>query len=42
MKMTGIERREAMTVGHYGGKFIPFHKGHLYAITKAAAQVDKL
>ena len=42
MKMTGIERKEAMTVGHYGGKFIPFHKGHLYAITKAAAQVDKL
>lgn len=29
-------------VGHYGGKFIPFHKGHLYAITKAAAQVDTL
>ncbi|MBD7908546.1 multifunctional transcriptional regulator/nicotinamide-nucleotide adenylyltransferase/ribosylnicotinamide kinase NadR [Sporosarcina gallistercoris] len=33
---------EERTVGHYGGKFIPFHKGHLYSITKAASQVDHL
>ncbi|WP_253271204.1 multifunctional transcriptional regulator/nicotinamide-nucleotide adenylyltransferase/ribosylnicotinamide kinase NadR [Sporosarcina sp. D27] len=38
----GEPRMEELTVGHYGGKFIPFHKGHLYAITKAAAQVDQL
>lgn len=29
-------------VGMYGGKFIPYHIGHLYAITKAASQVDTL
>lgn len=40
--MENAQRESKMTVGHYGGKFIPFHKGHLYAITKAAAQVDKL
>ncbi|MBD7983823.1 multifunctional transcriptional regulator/nicotinamide-nucleotide adenylyltransferase/ribosylnicotinamide kinase NadR [Sporosarcina sp. Sa2YVA2] len=40
--METTQRESKMTVGHYGGKFIPFHKGHLYAITKAAAQVDKL
>ncbi|REB05225.1 multifunctional transcriptional regulator/nicotinamide-nucleotide adenylyltransferase/ribosylnicotinamide kinase NadR [Sporosarcina sp. BI001-red] len=38
----GELKMEEMKVGHYGGKFIPFHKGHLYAITKAAAQVDQL
>lgn len=36
------KRLEERTVGHYGGKFIPFHKGHLYSITKAASQVDQL
>ena len=30
------------TVGMYGGKFLPFHKGHLFAITQAAAMVDEL
>lgn len=29
-------------VGMYGGKFIPFHKGHLYSILKVAAMVDQL
>jgi len=29
-------------IGMWGGKVIPFHNGHLYAMTKAAAQVDKL
>lgn len=29
-------------VGFYGGKFIPFHMGHLYAITQAASMVDEL
>lgn len=29
-------------VGFYGGKFAPFHNGHLYALTKAASMVEKL
>lgn len=31
-----------MTVGFLGGKFLPFHSGHEYAIREAAKQVDKL
>lgn len=30
------------TIGMYGGKFIPLHEGHMYAITRASSQVDKL
>jgi HTH-type transcriptional repressor of NAD biosynthesis genes len=30
------------TIGFLGGKFLPFHLGHLYAIIEAANQVDKL
>lgn len=29
-------------VGMYGGKFMPFHKGHLYCVETAAKQCDKL
>ena len=29
-------------VGMYGGKFMPFHKGHLYCVEKAAKQCEKL
>lgn len=29
-----------MTVGFYGGKFMPMHKGHLYCIDTAARQCD--
>ena len=28
------------TVGFYGGKFLPMHKGHLYCIDVAAKQCD--
>ena len=28
--------------GFYGGKFLPFHNGHLNRIFKAAAQCEKL
>lgn len=28
------------TVGFYGGKFLPMHKGHLYCIDTAAKQCD--
>ena len=31
-----------ITVGFYGGKFLPMHKGHLYCIDVAAAQCDKV
>lgn len=31
-----------MTVGFIGGKFLPFHLGHKYAIDQAAKQVDLL
>lgn len=31
-----------MTIGVITGKFAPLHTGHIYAITKAATQVDKL
>lgn len=30
----------AGTVGFYGGKFLPMHKGHLYCIDTAARQCD--
>ena len=29
-------------VGMYGGKFMPFHRGHLYCIEKAVEQCDKV
>ena len=29
-------------VGMYGGKFMPFHRGHLYCIQKAVEQCDKV
>ncbi len=29
-------------VGFYGGKFLPLHQGHVYAIIKASAMVDEL
>ena len=29
-------------VGFYGGKFLPFHKGHLHCILRAASQCHKL
>ncbi len=31
-----------MTVGFFGGKFIPFHKGHLYCVDFAAKICDKV
>jgi len=30
------------TVGFIGGKFLPFHQGHIYAILEASNQVDEL
>ena len=29
-------------VGMYGGKFMPFHKGHMYCVEKAASMCEKL
>jgi HTH-type transcriptional regulator, transcriptional repressor of NAD biosynthesis genes len=37
MKMADKE-----TIGFIGGKFLPFHQGHVYAIIAAANQVDNL
>ncbi|WP_236694053.1 adenylyltransferase/cytidyltransferase family protein [Sporosarcina globispora] len=31
-----------MTVGFIGGKFLPLHLGHVYAIVHASAIVDEL
>ena len=28
--------------GMYGGKFFPFHKGHLYCVETAAKKCEKL
>jgi HTH-type transcriptional regulator, transcriptional repressor of NAD biosynthesis genes len=33
---------ENETIGFIGGKFLPFHLGHVYAIISASNQVDKL
>jgi len=33
---------ENETIGFIGGKFLPFHLGHVYAIIAASNQVDKL
>lgn len=30
------------TVGFFGGKFLPLHQGHVYAIIKASTMVDEL
>lgn len=29
-------------IGFYGGKFLPFHQGHLHCILRAASQCKKL
>lgn len=34
--------KEIKKVGFYGGKFLPIHQGHVYAITSAACEMDKL
>lgn len=31
-----------MTKGFYGGKFLPFHRGHLHCILEASGRVDEL
>lgn len=31
-----------MKVGFYGGKFLPLHQGHVFAITTAACEMDRL
>jgi len=31
-----------MKTGFYGGKFLPIHQGHVYAITSAACEMDHL
>ncbi|MFA6889122.1 MAG: multifunctional transcriptional regulator/nicotinamide-nucleotide adenylyltransferase/ribosylnicotinamide kinase NadR [Candidatus Woesearchaeota archaeon] len=36
------EHSKKETVGFIGGKFLPFHQGHIYAILAASNQVDKL
>jgi HTH-type transcriptional regulator, transcriptional repressor of NAD biosynthesis genes len=35
-------RRKKMTVGFLGGKFLPLHLGHVYAIVQASTIVDEL
>lgn len=35
-------RAKKFKVGMYGGKFMPFHKGHLYCVTKAAEMCETL
>ena len=35
-------KNKEFKVGMYGGKFMPFHKGHLYCVKEAAKQCEKL
>lgn len=37
-----IDEYKEKTIGYYGGKFLPFHKGHLNMIIKASKEVDVL
>lgn len=36
------EKENNMTVGMYGGKFLPFHLGHAYMVDVCSKKVDKL
>lgn len=42
MMQTIEEVKKRYKVGMFGGKFMPFHVGHLYCVEKAAAVCDKL
>jgi len=35
-------RKNFMLKGFYGGKFLPFHRGHLHCILEASSKVDEL
>ena len=35
-------KNKKFKIGMYGGKFMPFHKGHLYCVETAAKQCEKL
>jgi HTH-type transcriptional regulator, transcriptional repressor of NAD biosynthesis genes len=41
-KWKNFKMESNKTVGFIGGKFLPFHQGHVYAIIAASNQVDKL
>ncbi len=37
-----MKQSKKFKVGMYGGKFMPFHKGHLYCVEYASKQCEKL
>ena len=37
-----MEKEKKYQVGMYGGKFMPFHKGHMFCVEYAAKQCEKL
>lgn len=41
-KWRKIRMKNKQIVGFIGGKFLPFHQGHIYAIIAASNQVDEL
>lgn len=41
-KWKKIKMKNKKTVGFIGGKFLPFHQGHIYVIIAASNQVDEL
>jgi HTH-type transcriptional regulator, transcriptional repressor of NAD biosynthesis genes len=41
-KWKKIKMENKKTVGFIGGKFLPFHQGHIYVIIAASNQVDEL
>ena len=41
--MSVVEEKDGgMKIGFFGGKFIPFHKGHLYCVDFASRICDKV